>query len=478
MPERRTGLTTLVVFAASFVAYALLMQSQPFGDGISYLAALSKRELFAHHVLYLPDLWLGTRPLVALGISERTAAFVFSAGCAAAGNAALYRLFATSRSLVPDCRHPLGWTALVGTTGVVVFFATTVENHTHHYVWGAVFLLALDRAIGRGPGRWLLAGIALAGAFASHSSIGLLMPAVVLLTRTAAGIATWSLPQRRELYHLALLVAPVVGLKLVEKNVQVALGAPESWKEVEFSFRFMLDMMQPKSAAELFDYLGYEIVVPMAGLLAACAMFVRSTTGTVLVLAAVVPYFIVFGHWHVRELGAYYIVVAPFVAITTARCTRTGKVSGFLAAIIVAQAAFAGYQAWTWVGARVRPPWKVAAGARAVVGEDGSGLFWHGVETLHARYDQGLVSEPLENWLQYLAGEASKRPRFWHEVANDKWQEVLEAGANKGNMVVSEDLLQRLRQAPLQPLGEVLEGRFRLEPVTHGEFTGVRVLPK
>ena len=61
--------------------------------------------------------------------------------------------------------------------------------------------------------------------------------------------------------------------KLAETSVQVRLlGAPESWAQTEFSLSFTRDLWERKTAGQLLDYAGGEILMPMVGMWAAIVL--------------------------------------------------------------------------------------------------------------------------------------------------------------------------------------------------------------
>lgn len=480
--------SSLAVFVVSFVGYGLLLQSQPYGDGITYLSYLSKGTFLSHHLLYLPDLWLFSKAATACGIDARTAPYLFSAFCGAFGNAVLHRLIATSRKTATDCSCPLLLTLLAATVPSIVFFATQVENHAHHYAWVCLLLLTLDRALASDAfGRWAVCGVALLGAYASHSSIILMLPALVLLIHALRGHGPARLPRPSELARFGVWLAPVVVFRLLEGTIRAdLLGGGEAWRQ-NTSFAFLRSLLGLRDLSTWLHYLWAELLLPAFGLVwVVLVVAVRRwrihRADMLLAGLAVVPYVLVFGHWNVYERGAYYIPLLPVLIVTMARLRpdlrREERI--VIVLLVLGQAGYAVHAARTWVERQTGAAWTVASDASRLATRDGTVLVWPGVLALHLDYDHHIEAVPLENWVQELGGRFATDPKFGAEFAELVRTDFVEKYwlAKHGPLLIERGLMERLRadQKPdLRPLASMLETHYRLTPVAAGTFHAFRV---
>lgn len=496
------ALPAVLVFLVSFALYAVLVQSQPYGDGITYLVWLRDGNFLAHHLLYLPDLWLWTKAVAVLGIDQRTGAFLFSALCAALGNALLYLLLARSQKLAPGCTCPLRLTALIGLSPVLLFFATTVENHAHHYLWFCLLLLAVDRALARETVRtWLWAGLALLGAYGSHSSCLLILPALLALIQRLRGARLFR-PTVAQLTRLAVFVLPTLAGKLAEPWIQAdVLGGGPAWHG-QAQLQFMLSILQPRNASAWIDYVWAEVFLPAPGLWWAFLILalrrVRPHAGDLLIAGlALAPYLLVFGQWvapggtGVREFGAYYLAFFALLLLLLGRWKpdlrpEEGVV---LALLVLAQGVWGSWRTWTWVERQECPDWRVAAEAVDAAGAGGTVVFWRGGPAFHVNYDHPAVDAvPVELWVELNRGEFSLNPGHFELLARGEWTRLLSVWTErKGALVVSKALVERLmrdksqlrgQELPLRPLYDALFASYRLIELEAGGFPGYRVEPK
>ncbi len=485
----RTAATAGLVFVGSFALFVVLLQRQPYGDGITYLDYLSEGHLVAHHLLYLPAMRLFSDAAGWFGVPLRSAAFAFSAFAAAIGNALLYLLLATSRALLPTpSARPLLITALVATSPSLFFFATQLENHAHHYAWVVLTLFVVDRALARDSWLlWGLAGIALLGAFTSHSSVALLCPALLVTIHVLRAGRLWRLPAAREAAALAILFGPLLVFKLLEGRIRVDLLGSDAAFRHDTSLEFMLSLLAWRSVGTWLDYLAKELFLPAWGLLWSLAILAVQTrrghrSPLWLLGLAFLPYVLVFGHWNVREHGAYYTACLPACGLVLARLLRDARrdLTIVLTLVLLGQLAFSTWSVATYVDrieATGTPAWEYARDAAAVA-PDGTVLCWSGVVALHLKQDAGIEAQPMENWYLVLKQQARANPDIFQRLA---FQEPLPRLiklwlAKPGPLVLSGRLVERLRH--IQDLGPVLRKftrDYRLVQVTHGEFHGLRV---
>ena len=492
--------------------YALLRQSQPYGDGMTYLHYLRREDFVSHHLLYIPDLWLFVKAIGLLGVGDRTAAFLFSGFCAALGNALLVVLLMTSRGLLPERLDERGariWAAFAVGAPSLMFFATQIENHAHHYLWAVVLLLAVDRALVRESiASWLLAGFALVAAYSSHSSILLAVPALCLAIQVvrrrgsrddpsaARSSRSWLhtlLPRGRDWLFFALLAAPVVVFRLLEGSIRVdLLGGAEHWRQNR-SLEFLRSLLELRSVGTWIEYIAFELLLPMIGVVFALLVLAfassrsergRGRVALGLLGIAVLPYLLIFGHWPVREFGAYYIAILPAAVLVAAYLAPKPSV-GWVA-LVVLQALFAGGQSTNWVanaealGQRdpsAAPAWVWTADAAKLSGKTGTIVVWPGLRHLHLEHDHAIESLALENWMLFMRSAAAGAPdpnAAWQATAKNVVQMHRDWLA-RGPVLWSKRAMDEVSRGGPSAIGAALRREFRLVDVQAGSFRGVRV---
>lgn len=480
-----------IVFAASFAAYLVLLQSEPWGDGITYLVWLRDEEFLAHHLFYLPPLWCFARGAEFVGVDERTAGFAFSAFCAAGGNAVLTWLLARSRQLARACTCPLRLAFLLATTPSLVFFGTQIENHAHHYLWICVTLFTLDRALDHARSSrlgahlaWLGAGLAVLAAFSSHSTSILLWPALAVAIWTLPGEGLWRAPRVLDVRNALLFFGPAIAFKLLQPSIKVWISGDPNWGS-DTTADFALSLLDWRSLSTWVDYSWSEVLVPAWGLIwAVLVLGLRRIAGhrsEALVLGlAFLPYFAFFGSWNVREYGAYYLALLPVFVIAIARLTpRLRREEAIvLLALTLGQAVHASIQARSWAEKQTDAAWNWARDAAELAEPGSTILCWEGVRWLHLDYDHAdrkLDVIAFHNWTVALAGLAEADPQFWAKVADDKLVSIVGDTHKKGGRVyVARELVERIRSdaslervrpivAKLESIGwdEVERGAFR-----------------
>jgi len=476
-PSRPKGART--VFLLALAAFLLLAQEQPYGDGITYLVWLRDRNFLAHHLLYLPDLFLFTRPLVLLGASEARAAFWFSGVCMAGGLALCHRLLLDSRSLRGGREPPGGlWTFLLASSPVVVFYATQVENHAHHFFWVAAALLALDRALAGGRTSRALAGLVLAAAFASHSSFALLLPALFLLSWSRLSGGGFALRSGAFL-DLALLFLPTLAFKFADPWIKADLlgGGPAYLKDR--SLAFALRTMQAKSPAEWIRYLGEEVLLAAPALWLLLPAAGRRFGGgrIALALLGLLPYLLLFGNWPVEEYGAYYLPVLLLWTVLLA--SPPGPILLRIALFLgMFQGAVAVHLATTWVSRHPDPPWEWAADAAALGGPRTLVIAEDGLRCLHLDYDHGLEFLPLRGIAVQLLEGGKRDPEAMRRLATETLPRDLDRRLAEGQtLLVSAEGWEYLGSR-FPEFRESILARYRLEKARKGRFRGFRILPR
>lgn len=487
----RPGVRAGLVFVGMFAFLFACRQPETYGDGITMLYYLQQGKATSHHLLFLPALLAVGRPLLALGVDLRTAALVFSALCAAGGTAVLYYLLATSKRLVPEHADAWTWTLLAATTPVLVYYGTQIENHAHHYFWVCVFLLVFDRAAASNRLRFRLAplpiliccgfalgiaaalpGLALACVYSSHTSSILLMPALLVwawwLSGRPATRPGWNL-----IAQLVALFLPAMVVRLLEPKI---LGS-------DFSRNFALSLLELRSPATWAAYLLHELLVPLAGVLAAVIVLIasrriarRQATLLGLVFA---PYVLFFGHWNVYERGAYYLPLVPVACVllaSTGRLTRQLRV--LFCVFVVAQA---GYATWNVLTLADRTPQSEEKWARdaaaAVGGPNGTVICWSAFRGLPLRLFHGLGYQSFEANQPFLHHLLQTHPDAVKVYAKTKLVPALRQGLNAGPVLVSQGAVDFMR-ATYPILLSTIDAAFVREPVNHGVFHGYRLVAR
>ncbi|HHI79857.1 MAG TPA: hypothetical protein ENK02_07730 [Planctomycetes bacterium] len=472
---------SLLTFFVSFALFALLRQGRPYGDGITILCYLRDRNFLAHHLLFLPDLALFADLAGNLGIPERTAAFLFSAFCAAAGLAFLHLVFRRHRS------RGEAWllTLAMGTAPVLLFFGTQVENHAHHFFWLSFFLFALDNALTKrdaeGPSllRFALSGLLLVGVYASHSSSLLLFPALALLVhRVLAGPRL--LPTRGEWLPLLLLFVPPLLAKLLDPwfKAQV-LGGGDAYLH-DTSLQFALSLMSSKSPGEWLQYLLDEVLLAgPAVLTATLALLWKRWTTLGLALLALLPYILFFGHWPVYEFGAYYLAPFAFLLFLAGRSTLPLRppLAILLLGIIASQSVYGLKRVLTWERDHSAAPWRFADDAARAAGKGGFIVVETGTKGLFLDYDHPEVGySPVENYEIVIEQQLRANPQGRELLAKEVAERFL-AFARRGPLLVEDKAWERIA-AQYPRVIQALEKHFDKNPVHEGRFRGFRLLPK
>lgn len=492
MKKSNALLGTALVFLASLALYVLLLQREPYGDGITYLVALKNKDFLAHHLFYVPPMTVFAQIVGWFGIDERTAAFFFSTFCAATGNAVLCWLLSTSRRLAPHCSCPIRLTALVATTPSLIFFATQVENHAHHYLWICVTLLALDRALAvhtrtsaRAWSAWLLAGVALLAAFSSHSTSILLWPALGLGIWVFGGPVR-RMPSVKDVRAIALFFGPAILFKFAQPQIKVAISGDANWGS-DSTAAFALSLLEVRSLETWIDYLWSEFLLPAWGLIwAVLVLGIRRMRAHrkdwIIAVCATLPYLAFFGSWNVREFGAYYIPLLPVFIVGVGRLMPRLRLEEaiVLVLLIAGQATHGFVHARDWVDSRPAGAWNWAEAAARLAGKNGVVFCWDGARALHVEYDHPDVKAfPFHNWTLTLAGPAKEDPALWQKIADTKLTELIDdAHRAGGRAVVGLNLWQRIESDPslsqVRPVLEKLES-LGLVKVDAGVFRGWRV---
>jgi hypothetical protein len=474
---------SLLTFIVSFAIFALLRQGQPYGDGITILCYLRDRNFLAHHLLFLPDLALFADFAMGFGISERTAAFLFSGFCAAAGLALLNLILHFHRRSSREC---LLLTLAIGTAPVLLFFGTQVENHAHHFFWVSLFLLALDRALSKDKQakpslpRFAIAGLILIGVYASHSSSLLLFPALALLTHGSLRKTRRLFPPTQELLPLLLLFVPALLIWRIDPWIKARLlGGGDAYLR-DTSLEFALSLMSAKSPGEWAHYLLHEVLLAGPALLAASVFLLRfSWTNLGLSLIALLPYILFFGHWPVYEFGAYYLAPFAFLLFLCARSKAPlrNPLPILLLSLIVFQAIFGLRRVLLWEKSHSASPWAFADNAASAAGKGGFIVVETGTKGLFLDYDHPEVGYiPVENYEivieQELKAQAGGRKALAHDVAAR-----FLLFAKRGPLLIEDKAWDRIRRK-YPEVTDALMRKFERQPLRQGRFRGFRLLPK
>ncbi len=490
-----SGRTSIVVFFLFLGLYLALLQSQPHSDGITYIWYLSQAKLAVHHILYLPLLYLFQQATEFLGLPLRTAAFAWSAVCGAGGVAILHRLFATSRVLCPGLRSPLLATLLIASTPVVLFYATTVENHIHHFLWVSIFLLALDRELasmrtGRSAPRAIaghsLLALLLIAVYASHSSSLLLLPGLCLWLHVLGreeGARISSFPGPGTWLRLLTLLAPLLAFKYLEPYLKYWASGDTS-QLLDGHMSFALSLLHARAPVTLLRYYTVELLLPIFGalvLLLALLFEGKERAKRALLLAAILlPYAVFFGLWNVYEYGAYFIAPLP-ILMTIALAGGAGKILGrghkLYAAglvLVLAQGAYGTWNAATYVSRQVAPNWTWAKDVAALTKPTSTVICYSGFRGVTLIVDQGLEDIiMLENWWILMAPVVEQDPEAIQRYSDavmprffPKW-----TSAEHAPCLISEEAWSALAR-DWAPIRRYIEQHGVLERTTHGIFRG------
>ena len=480
---RRPGSSSLLLFLVLSVFYLLLLQKHPYGDGITYLDFLMDGKLAFHHLLYLPTLWLFSQLTAPLGVSTRTAAFAWSALSAAGAVSLLYYLLRTARSFRIEVTRPLLLVLIVATAPSVLFFATQLENHANHLLWVTFFFLVLDRALASlSPVPWILAGLALTGAYASHSSILLLFPTILLLVHYFWNGRFLRMPVSPEILRLLLLFVPTLGFKyLVEPWIKGLQGDPNL--ALDFGQKFALSLMQRQSASWLWSYLVDEVFLAAFGLWGLFVVFQsgrqdrRAPAGCLLL--GLLTYYLFFAHWPVREHGAYFLPLLPFAALVIGRPQAwLARIAAPVFIVLILAQGAVGYRAMQRFD-RADGPWVTAQAIADIVPDETIVLCRSGVVQLHLKHDQNLEAQALENWMIGWTHSATQIPNFWDLLIQreilPKLDKILETHA----LYMTRAASDVLRADPgAKKILEAMQQHYRFDPLGQGANAGWRLYPR
>ncbi len=421
----RPGVSSLLLFCGLSIAYLLILQEHPYGDGITYLDYLLDGKLAFHHLLYLPTLWLFSQLGSLFGITVRTSAFAWSALAAAGAVSTVYYLLRTARTFRIEIAMPAGraWVMtllialLVATAPSVLFYATQLENHANHLLWVSLFFLVLDRSLASlSPAPWILSGLVLTGAYASHSSILLLFPAILLLVHYYWNGPRLRLPEAPEILRLLLLFLPTLGFKyLIEPWIKGLQGDPNL--AGDFGQDFALKLMEFRSAGWLASYFLEEVLFAAFGLWVLFFLFQLGKQDrrfpAACVMLGLLSYYLLFAHWPVRERGAYFLPLLPFAALALGKPLPLFQrfATPILLTLILSQATL-GYRALR-THDRARGPWRTADLIASTVSQNTIVLCRSGVVQLHLKLDHHIDGQALENWMIGWAYSAKSIPRYW-----------------------------------------------------------------
>ncbi|GEM_PF-6506838 len=450
----------------SFVAYLLLLQQHPYGDGILYLEFARKGVLAGSHLLYMPGLVGFTRFFEGGGLGDRQLAFIYSALMAALGNGFL---FATLRRYCRRIRPALVSLVLVAFAPSTLFFATTVEVHGQHYGLVCAALYFFCRLIDReSPRPWAygLAGAIVLLAPLSHETGWILLAFFLPMAVTRFGRESLLQDIPAKLPRaLAFLLAPALlwffnqalrtwlfvdvfqvpgaptgnpsSMELYNKVLHPA-NTPEGW--LPFLWK---GFFRPAWAV----WLSLGISLPLL----AKQSFVRFFS----VGAAFLAYLVLLTLYGYPEKGAYFLGFLPLAALSLSMVLP--KFQGllslftFLAAISAVDAiSFTlryphenSYPLWTWARDIEGIRTKELEGKKPTV--LAKGMF----EAATLRYDYGIPAEPAGDTLRNLA-----RSLLSFEPEEQKSKKVL-IGAQillhlrqlqrKGPILLSEDFAQALQ---------------------------------
>lgn len=480
---RRPGPASLLLFCGLSVIYLLLLQKQPYGDGITYLDYLVDGNVAFHHLLYLPTLWLFSQLGSLLGVSVRTCAFAWSAIATAGAVSLLFYLFQTARTFRFEIAKPWLLALLLATAPSVLFYATQLENHANHLLWVSLFFLVLDRALASlSPLPWVLAGLTLAGAYASHSSILLLFPALLLLVHGYWSGRWRRLPQAPEVQRLLLLFVPSLLFKyLIEPWIKGLQGDPNL--AGDFGKEFALLLMDRRSAEWLASYFLEEVLFAAFGLWALLALFQSAKQdrrlAAVCVGVGLLTYYLFFAHWPVRERGAYFLPLLPFVTLALGRPSALFQrfATPALLVLILAQSFF-GYRAMIKHD-DASGPWKVAENIAQVVPPKTVILCRTGVVQLHLKHDHQLVAHALENWMIGWTHSATQIPGFWDLLIQTEILPKLDTSVATRPLYLTEAGSQVLLGHPgATKIMTALREHYRFESEGQGTSAGWRLHPK
>ena len=374
-------------------------------------------------------------------------------------------LLCTSRSLVKVQSSAGIATAFVVTTPVLLFFSTQVENHAHHYLWIVVFLLALDRGLPcSGPDSekqalWsmLLCGLLWLPVYFSHSTSVLLVPALLLFLHMRGGGKLLRLPERRELLRYTALLLPLVLAKvLIDPMLKAWLFENRDVGKGNQELRFALSLMELRSPSEWLDYLYEEVFLALPGLwLGTVLLFALAVhagkSGAIVLAVVVLPYILVFGHWPVREHGAYYIATLPVAAICLAGMEfKKPSLRIILSLLIIGQSAVAIEGSRRWLQAK-DGIWIQARSIADFVGQDRVGkdtvvICYAGSMHYYLERKHGIQNQSIEIWNVIWQQTATEDPKAFAALEQKLVPQIIRPILEKHRIFMTEAAVQFMKQ--------------------------------
>ncbi len=476
------GLSLRVALLA-FLAFLLLLQPQPHGDGISYIWYLQEGNLLGHHLLYLPVMKGFCTLAEFFGISTRSAAFLFSALCGGAAVLLMHRLLASSRALCPGARHPWLWTLIFAACPAVLFYSTTVENHAHHLFWCCAFLLCLDRVLaseaehGRRLWLWPSATILLLAVYTSHSSSLLLWPGLLLCLHLRQG-RLLRLPQWSEISRYLLLFGPVLLFKLAEPLLKARVFGGGEEQLSDAHTLFALDLLGWRDLSTWLEYLGHEVLLPIGAALVAGGFALRGRW-LGMAVSILLPYLLFFGHWNIYEYGAYYLAPLPLLLLLSAASSRPqGLGAKSRAVVLVVTLGLMGYGLGNTLSYTSRHPeavWNWAKDLRQLADSESTVIVYYGVRGITLLADTDIHDvQMLESWWMLMApAVAAKGPDVFKSHIYRIMPELFASwtAKGKGPLIVSKEARAAM-QRDWPPLLAWLEQHASWEPISKGIFSG------
>lgn len=317
----------LAIWVVASLAYFVLAPRSPYGDGILILDYARQGVLASFHLLYQPALVGFTRVMGALGMEDRSAAFLFSAVSAGLALALLYLILARIQT---DRRASRLILLLVFTTPLLFFFAATVEVHTFHLACvSLMFLLVLPLSERGGPLPAFLVGLIGLLAPLSHESGWLLYVFLAFLVWTRNGRLPLlkDVGPARALAFVPILVAPFAWM-LSSHPIRIWLyrdvyGEPDApvLDLVGIHLARIFERVPPPRL--WFGWLAGTFFLPALGLWLAWLCLLPATRrtrggifwGALLTLALYLGFGLLF-RW--SEHGAYFIGFVPVAVISLA----------------------------------------------------------------------------------------------------------------------------------------------------------------
>ncbi|HHI79097.1 MAG TPA: hypothetical protein ENK02_03885 [Planctomycetes bacterium] len=486
---------SLFAFVLSFVAYLLLLQQHPYGDGILYLEFTRKGVLAGSHLLYMPGVVGFTRLFEGGGLSDRQLGFIYSAFTAALGNAFL---LATLRRYSKSLGTALLALALVALAPSTLFFATTVEVHGQHYGLVCVALYFFCKLVDKQQPS--LPALALAGLIVllaplSHETGWMLLAFFLPMAVSRFG--------REELFDdFPTKLQRSAAFLLFPALLWVFNHALRTWLFVEVfqvpgaptgnpsSMELYNKVLHPANQPEgWLPFLWKGFFRPAWGvwlaLLVALPLLARRSPARFFaVSAAFVAYVVLLTLYGYPEKGAYFVGFLPIAAFAIAQVwpplpTWTTGLA-FLVAIQSVDAIALDlrypsedpYPLWAWAQDVQTLRKKQLGGKTPTV--FAKGMF----QAATLRYELGIPAEPAGDTLQNLARSlenipakerASKRKLIETQVLL-----YVQQGKAKGPLLLSQDFVQALR-SHFPRAWQTLKKTFPLKEVHQGKLRGFLV---